>query len=81
VRDWPRLLHRRLYYRLLIFLEQRIYTHREIMRAATGVRCFIRASIRRGLSRKGDSVCAASPGRKSALRRIASRCCSWEMTG
>ncbi|MGA2720664.1 MAG: hypothetical protein ABSF78_17010 [Candidatus Acidiferrales bacterium] len=30
VRDWPRLLHRRLYYRLLIFLEQRIYTHREI---------------------------------------------------
>jgi len=26
VRDWPRLLHRKLYYRLIIFLERHIYT-------------------------------------------------------
>jgi glycosyltransferase involved in cell wall biosynthesis len=30
VRDWPRLLHRKLYYRLLISLERHIYTRREI---------------------------------------------------
>jgi len=30
VRDWPRLLHRKLYYQLIIFLERHIYTHREI---------------------------------------------------
>jgi UDP-glucose:(heptosyl)LPS alpha-1,3-glucosyltransferase len=30
VRDWPRLVHRKLYYRLIIFLERRVYTDHDI---------------------------------------------------
>ena len=30
VRDWPRLLHRKLYYQLIVFLERRIYRSRDI---------------------------------------------------
>ncbi len=38
VRLWPRLLHRRIYYRLAIFLERRVYTNPQIQLILTSTR-------------------------------------------
>ena len=76
VAHWPRLLHRRLYYRLLMALEKRIYRDPQVSLAAVSAslaqqlqQSFERQSVR--VIPNGVDTISLSPARRLALRSAA----------
>jgi len=75
--SWPRLLHRRMYYRLVIFLEGKVFRNPRIQLILTAVQSG--AEIERFYGRKGElpvvsaglDHIAFNPDRRSALRATA----------
>jgi UDP-glucose:(heptosyl)LPS alpha-1,3-glucosyltransferase len=76
VAHWPRLLHRRLYYRLIMALEKKIYCRPQVSLAAVSTslahqlqRSFQRQSVR--VIHNGVDADSLSPSRRLALRSVA----------
>lgn len=73
VREWPRLIHRRLYYRLIMTLERKVYTNRKTALAAVSSlvsqqleKYFQRTDVR--VIRNGVEADSLSPSRRLARR-------------
>jgi glycosyltransferase involved in cell wall biosynthesis len=73
-RSWPRLIHRRLYYHLIIALERRLYTRSDVL--LVGISQKTRQDLLRFYGANGDvpivyhgvDTCRFSPERRRALR-------------